>query len=251
MVRVTGTPASACAGTQRTSLDASAMPARDLDGDDLDCLRELADGASRLLCEAGDLRSCTLLVAAGDGVLRPVGHHGGGVLRLDAPTCALAEQHRGRLRGHAPTELEGTPFVLIALLDGDAVVGVAVGRQRRRAPRLSALQRDALAAHGRLTSLAVTTQLTALRRQRAEGQRARIALARNLHDTVIQRLCGASMVLSAPGPLDARSRDRCTEELRLALAELRAALVATAERTPSDGGWLADDLAALRQTPGV
>ena len=60
----------------------------------------------------------------------------------------------------------------------------------------------------------------------------RIDLARDLHERVVQRLFGVSMALTPPGPLDDISRERCADELQIALSDLRSALQRPLGRTP-------------------
>jgi signal transduction histidine kinase len=53
---------------------------------------------------------------------------------------------------------------------------------------------------------------------------ARIDLARELHESVVQRLFGISLALSGDQPLDEDARRRCADELQQALGELRSAI---------------------------
>ena len=52
----------------------------------------------------------------------------------------------------------------------------------------------------------------------------RLDFAREIHDRVIQRLFGVSLVLGADGALSPSARKRCRDELHAALTELRSAL---------------------------
>jgi signal transduction histidine kinase len=60
--------------------------------------------------------------------------------------------------------------------------------------------------------------------ERAVQLEARINLAREVHEGVVQRLFGVSLALSGDHPLDDETRARCAEELQQALGELRAAM---------------------------
>jgi signal transduction histidine kinase len=61
-----------------------------------------------------------------------------------------------------------------------------------------------------------------------------MAMARRLHDDVVQRLCGVAAALSSTRPIAASDQERCKVELEAAIAELRAVIgeaVAPAEMT--------------------
>jgi signal transduction histidine kinase len=78
-----------------------------------------------------------------------------------------------------------------------------------------------------------------------------VALARQLHDTVAQRLAGLSLLLAAVHPEDERL-DRCRDEVAAALAELRSALeTSVADADPPPPGLDAELLALRREHPLV
>jgi signal transduction histidine kinase len=58
-----------------------------------------------------------------------------------------------------------------------------------------------------------------------------LSLAREIHERVMQRLFGVSLVLAASSPLDARGRARAASEMEEALADLRAVLERPLSRT--------------------
>jgi signal transduction histidine kinase len=81
---------------------------------------------------------------------------------------------------------------------------------------------------------------------RARLLTARIDLARELHERVIQRLFGVSLVLGSDAELSEDARRRCAEELHGALADLREALSRPlAPPTLDTGATLRAELARL------
>src|SRR5262249_4084507 len=78
----------------------------------------------------------------------------------------------------------------------------------------------------------------------------RIELARELHDSVIQRLFAVGMVLGAEGPLTEEDRARANDEVQLATAELRAATQRPLARLPArTTATLAEVLESLQAAP--
>src|SRR5438270_10435994 len=71
-------------------------------------------------------------------------------------------------------------------------------------------------------------------------------LPRDIHERVVQRLFGVSMALSPRGTLDDAARERCADELQIALGDLRDALQRPLGRTPrATGTTLAAELERL------
>jgi len=85
-------------------------------------------------------------------------------------------------------------------------------------------RRDLLWTLGKLLALAIAARAETHQRERARQLEERIGLARDLHDSVVQRLFGLSLALGSAAPLDGEARERCVTELNAALGELRAAL---------------------------
>lgn len=77
---------------------------------------------------------------------------------------------------------------------------------------------------GRAAALVAGVDQAARDRERAHRLDERIALTRELHEQVIQRLFGLSLVLGAEGGLEESDRARADAELRSVLGELRGAL---------------------------
>jgi signal transduction histidine kinase len=76
----------------------------------------------------------------------------------------------------------------------------------------------------RLVALAFSVERGTRQRERSRRLTERIALTRDVHERVIQRLFATSLALGVDGPLDALERERCEREVRLAIADLRSAL---------------------------
>jgi signal transduction histidine kinase len=89
---------------------------------------------------------------------------------------------------------------------------------------LSDGEREVLWILGKMAALAAMARAATRQYERAAQLEARIDLARELHESVIQRLFGISLALSGDQPLDEEARRRCADELQQALSELRNAI---------------------------
>ncbi len=86
---------------------------------------------------------------------------------------------------------------------------------------LSDGEREALYLLGKLAALAAAARLATRQQEQTRRLAERIDLARDVHDTIVQRLFGVSLALAGDGGLDAEDRQRCAEEVERALHELR------------------------------
>ena len=77
---------------------------------------------------------------------------------------------------------------------------------------------------GKTAALAATARRATRQQERTRRLGERIDLAREIHERVMQRLFGVSLVLSAQQPLTDEQRERCRTEMMEALADLRSAL---------------------------
>jgi len=137
-------------------------------------------------------------------------------------------------------------IVVTPMVGGDRWVGVMIGDRLPDAPPLSDAERHLLWSLGKAAALAATARIATHQELRARDLEARIDLARELHDGVIQRLFGISLVLSGAGPLDTETRARAAAELQAALGDLREALQRPlARRSRPTGTTLADELVRL------
>jgi signal transduction histidine kinase len=111
---------------------------------------------------------------------------------------------------------------------------------------LTAGERHAMWTLGKVAALAASVRIATSQQGRARLLQARIDLAREIHERVVQRLFGLSLVLGSEGPLGEDVRRRCAEELQAALKDLRDALGRPLAPPSLDtGATLRDELARL------
>lgn len=111
-------------------------------------------------------------------------------------------------------------------------VGVIVAERSLEAPALDATERHLLWTLGKAAALASVARAVATQAAAARQLGQRIDLAREVHEGVIQRLFGVSMVLDGEGDLPAQMRARCAAETQMALTELREAIQRPLGRPP-------------------
>jgi signal transduction histidine kinase len=111
-------------------------------------------------------------------------------------------------------------------------VGVIIGERSLNEPPLDASERHLLWTLGKAAALASVARSVATQAQTSRQLRQRIDLAREVHEGVIQRLFGVSMVLDGAGDLPADVRARCASETQAALTELREAMERPLGRAP-------------------
>jgi len=85
-------------------------------------------------------------------------------------------------------------------------------------------ERDAMWTLGKTAALAASVRIATSQQGRARLLQARLDLAREIHERVVQRLFGLSLVLGSEGSLSEDVRRRCADELQAALKDLRDAL---------------------------
>jgi len=111
-------------------------------------------------------------------------------------------------------------------------VGVILGERSLNEPPLDASERHLLWTLGKAAALASVARSVATQAETSRQLRQRIDLAREVHEGVIQRLFGVSMVLDGDGDLPAEVRARCASETQAALTELREAMQRPLGRAP-------------------
>jgi signal transduction histidine kinase len=89
---------------------------------------------------------------------------------------------------------------------------------------LTESERHLLWTLGKVAALAASARVATREQERARQLQDRIDLAREIHDGVVQRLFGVSMALSVQDELSREQRQRCAEEIREALGDLRSAV---------------------------
>lgn len=85
-------------------------------------------------------------------------------------------------------------------------------------------ERQTMLAFGKAAALAASSRIGAVQQIRARELSARLDLARELHEQVVQRLFGVSLVLGSGHRLTDEERERCAAEMRKAIADMRAAI---------------------------
>jgi signal transduction histidine kinase len=89
---------------------------------------------------------------------------------------------------------------------------------------LSEAERDAMWTLGKTAALAASVRIATTHQGRARLLEERIDLAREIHERVVQRLFGVSLVLGSEHELSEEARRRCADEMHEALKDLRDAL---------------------------
>jgi signal transduction histidine kinase len=130
--------------------------------------------------------------------------------------------------------VEDRPLIYVPMAAGRRWPGVILADPGRDAPPLDDERRDVLWTLGKALALASMARIATFHGERARQLEDRIDLAREIHDRVIQRLFGVSLVLNSP--LGEEARKRCAEEVQVALSELRSSLQRPLGRTARETG---------------
>ena len=111
---------------------------------------------------------------------------------------------------------------------------------------LTETERHAMWTLGKTAALAASVRIATTQQGRARLLEARIELAREIHERVVQRLFGVSLVLGSEHGLSEEARRRCADEMQAALKDLRDALGRPLAPPSLDTGFtLRDELARL------
>jgi signal transduction histidine kinase len=120
--------------------------------------------------------------------------------------------------------LAGVRMICTPMAAAGRHVGVVLSEREVDAVEMDESERHLLWTLGKTIAMAsVAREVTASDEQRRQLQQ-RIALTREIHEGVVQRLFGVSLALSGAATLDADSQRRCVAEVQSALADLSAAL---------------------------
>jgi signal transduction histidine kinase len=140
------------------------------------------------------------------------------------------------------------PLVYVPMAAAGRWPGVIIAQPIDGAPPLDEAGRELLWMLGKTLALAAMARIATYYGEKTRELQQRIDLARDLHDRVVQRLFGVSMALSPPGALKDAARERCADELQVALSDLRSALQRPLGRTPKPTGTtLAGELERLAE----
>jgi signal transduction histidine kinase len=110
-------------------------------------------------------------------------------------------------------------------------LGVILSDRGRDRPPLGAPERHLLWTLGKTAALAAFARLATNKQAQARQLQERMDLAREVHESVIQRLFGIQLVFSSQAELTPAARERIGAELQAALVDLRRALQRPLGRT--------------------
>lgn len=138
---------------------------------------------------------------------------------------AIPERHR---------DLPGVEMLAcVPIAAGERWLGVMLCDRGGEPFEIEPPHRDLMWALGKTAALAASTRIGFAQHERARLLAERIALARDVHDRVIQRLFGLSLVLGSGEQLGPAEQQRAADELRSALEDLRSAMQRTGEPPPA------------------
>jgi signal transduction histidine kinase len=139
------------------------------------------------------------------------------------------------------------PLVYVPIVAAGRWLGVILAEPEHGAAPIDERRRDLLWVLGKTLALASTSRIATTQGERARELEERIDFARSIHEGVVQRLFGVSLVLSSEQSLTPEARARCAQEVGAALSELRSALQRPLGRSAAPTGTrLKDELDRLR-----
>jgi nitrate/nitrite-specific signal transduction histidine kinase len=145
-----------------------------------------------------------------------------------------------------------TTLVCTPMSAGGYAYGVICADRGGGRFELSDGERHLLWTLGKTAALVAAARNVTRQQERMRRLGERLDLAREIHESVLQRLFGVSLVLGAEQPLDRDERERCRIEMQEALADLRRALERPlAPLAPEIGTSLAAELDRVRKSPGM
>ena len=198
-----------------------------------------------------------LVVPAGSHGVDPVllSHLYGTLDETPIAQRALAEDsvvEVSDIEGEVPVRYAGfagvTTLTCTPVTAGGRWLGV-IFADRGGAPfTLAEEERKTMLAFGRAAALAATARIGVAEQIRARALSARLELARELHERVVQRLFGVSLALGAEHSLSDEERARCAAEIQRALTDMRAAVSRPLTRPALDtGATLGEEIERLRR----
>jgi signal transduction histidine kinase len=172
----------------------------------------------------------------------PVGSHGlddellagvyGSLEETPIAQVALAEdrvvQVSDRLEEWVPPRYadfaELTTLTCTPVAAGGRALGVIFADRGGEQFELTAEERHTMWTLGKTAALAASVRIATNTQGQARLLQARIDLAREIHERVVQRLFGISLALGSEHGLSEEARRRCADEMQAALGDLRDAL---------------------------
>ncbi len=116
------------------------------------------------------------------------------------------------------------PLVYVPIVAAGRWIGVILAEPEPGAAPIDEHRRDLLWMLGKTLALASASRIATTHGERARELEDRIDFARDIHERVVQRLFGVSLVLSSEQLLTPEARARCAQEVGAALSDLRSAL---------------------------
>lgn len=138
-----------------------------------------------------------------------------------------------------------TTLTCIPVSAGGRWLGVIFADRGGGRFELTETERDTMWTLGKSAALAASARIATSEQERARLLDERIDLAREVHERVMQRLFGVSLVLGSDRELGATERARAAEEIQAAVGDLRSALARPVAPTPRTGATLREELARL------
>ena len=236
-----------------------------LDADGGEGGRAFYDRLCEAMCRLTSMRRAGLLLyEEARRIVVPAGSHGfdpelvegvhGTLEETPIAQRALAEDRvvetDGDLAGQVPAryaELPGiTTMTCTPVSAGGRWLGVVFADRGGPRFELTERERHTMWTLGKTAALAASARIAATQHERARLLSERVDLAREVHERVMQRLFGVSLVLGAEAELTPAERRRCADEIQAAVADLRHALARpVAPPRPNIGATLRQELDRL------
>ncbi|MCW3041360.1 MAG: putative signal transduction histidine kinase [Solirubrobacterales bacterium] len=148
--------------------------------------------------------------------------------------------------------VDDTVLVCTPMIASGRWVGIVLSDRPRSAGPLGDDERHLLWTLGKTAALAAIARIATAQVERSRQLEQRIDLAREIHDGVVQRLFGVSLVLASGQTMDAETQARCAEEVQAALGDLRTAVQRPLGRpSRASAASLRDELTHLRAAAAV
>jgi signal transduction histidine kinase len=247
-------------------LDAMVELLAGLDADPGEGGRAFYDRLCEAMCHLTSMeRAGLLLYEEARRIVVPAGSHGfdsdlvGGVHGTleETPVAqrALSEDRvvelaAGELDGEVPARYVALPGITsltcTPVSAGGRWLGVIFADRGGTPFELTDRERHTMWTLGKTAALAASARHAATQHERARLLAERVDLAREVHERVMQRLFGVSLVLGAETGLTPEQRRRCADEIQAAVADLRHALARPlAPPRPDIGATLRQELERL------
>lgn len=211
--------------------------------EDPDSAGRLTDRICEAVCRMTSLtRAAMFLHDSTLGMSRPVGSHGVDQKVIASVAATLDEMPVAQrvlvedrvievsrnLEFELPARYAGlagiSTITCAPVAAGGNWFGVIVADQGGSDYELSREDHQRIHTLGRLAAVAATVERSTLARERERSLDSRIALIREIHDQVVQRLFGLSLALGSDQPLTVAEQQRASEEISTVLGQLRSAL---------------------------